>query len=124
MTTHPIKKDMSIFVGSVFEEQFTFVEDDETTPIDLTGCEMHMQVRATLASEDVLVELSTEDGTVELTDPANGAFRLILTAPDTDDLAAVVDAVYDLKVTPASGPDDEYTLLTGKVQIIGEVTRV
>lgn len=123
MTIHPIKKDLSIYQGALFEEPFEYYEDDGETPIDLTGVAMRMQVRATLESAEPLLELTTENGGVVLTDAANGKFKLYYSAEDTDALDAVEDAVYDLEVVPASGEADTYRLLMGKMRVVREVTR-
>jgi hypothetical protein len=50
--------------------------DDGGTPIDITGCNMLMQVRSDAASSSVALELSTYNGAIVITSPAAGAFTV------------------------------------------------
>lgn len=123
MTIHPIKKDLSLYQGAVFDEPFEYVEDDEVTPIDLTDMTMRMQVRATLASTAKILDLTTENGGIVITDAANGLFKLYVSAEDTDDLDPTDSAVYDLEVVPAAGESEAFRLMMGTFRIVGEVTK-
>lgn len=59
------------------------VPDADMVPIDLTGCTARMQLRSEVLSPDVLLELTTENGRIDMSDSANGWVRFVLTAEDT-----------------------------------------
>ncbi|MEQ6437228.1 hypothetical protein V8Z74_19675 [Comamonas sp. w2-DMI] len=42
------------------------VPDSDLTPVDLTGCKARMQLRAEVLAPDVLLELTTENGRIDL----------------------------------------------------------
>jgi hypothetical protein len=85
---------------------------------DLTGYTARMQIRATIDSDTVLVELTTGDG-ITIDGPA-GQIALLLTNEQTAALDWT-DGVYDLELTD---PDGNVTrLLKGPVEVDPEVTR-
>lgn len=95
--------------------------DANSAPVDLTGYVMTMQVRPTVSDSLVLVELSTANGKIVITDPTNGEFQLQLTADDTATLCG--SGVYDLKmVGPVADPATS-RFIQGKVTISSQVTR-
>lgn len=123
MTFRPGKKDLVIYKGAYFDEPFQFLENDEITPIDLTGASMRMQIRSALDSPTVILELTTANSKIILVDAAQGQFKLSLTAVETATLTAIENAVYDLEVQPQSGANLTYRLLMGKITIVEEVTK-
>ena len=60
------------------------VPDADLVPYDLTGCTARMQLRADVLAPDVLLELTTENGRIDMADGANGWVRFVLTATDTE----------------------------------------
>jgi hypothetical protein len=60
------------------------VPDADLVPVDLTGCEARMQLRADVLAPDVLLELTSANGQLDLRDGANGWVRFVLTAADTE----------------------------------------
>jgi hypothetical protein len=48
------------------------IENDDGTPVNLTGCGVHMQVRAWPGATTVLLDLSTAASTITITNPAAG----------------------------------------------------
>lgn len=87
--------------------------------LDLTGFTARMQLRAELSAPDVLVELTSANGRIQIT-PLEGRLDLLLSATDT----AALDfdrAVYDLEIESAGG--EVTRVLTGVVTLSRQVTR-
>ena len=59
------------------------VPDSDLVPVDLTGCTARMQLRAEVLAPDVLLELTTENGRIDLSDGADGWVRFVLDAATT-----------------------------------------
>lgn len=90
------------------------------TAVDLTGCEVRMDIRRRLTDAIPLLSLSTVSGEIVLTDPTDGRFEATL----TDEVTAAItwtSGVYDLEVETAGGQVTRY--LQGKVKVTKEVTR-
>jgi len=85
-------------------------------PVDLTGAKARMQVRHQVGGA-VLLELTTEDGGLEITSP--GTLVRTLSAAQTAALTWT-DGVYDLEVEYADGTVQRY--LQGVVTVSREVT--
>lgn len=113
------KVGISILQGETFSRVFTWNAGEPPAPVDLTGCQARMQVRAQVASPDVLLELSTANGRIVLGGPA-GTIALQLSATDTAALGFVA-AVYDLEIVHADATVRR--LLAGQVKLSPEVTR-
>lgn len=60
------------------------VPDADLMPIDLTGCTARMQLRAEVLAPDVLLELTTANGRIDMSDGAGGWVRFVLTAAETE----------------------------------------
>lgn len=116
----PFKLPMQIIQGATFDEVVTWTAGDPPSPVDLTGCRAVSQIRSDIDSPDVLLELTTENGRIELGGTA-GTVRRKISAADT---AAIVwtEGVHDLKVVL---PDATVRrLIAGGVGVSPEVTRV
>lgn len=114
------KADLTILQGANFALPVVYA-DAANAPVNLSGFTIKMQVRPTKSSTQVLVELSTANGRVVITDAAAGKFRLALTAAETAALNPSTAGVYDILLTR---PDGVVTrLLEGGVTISGGVTR-
>lgn len=116
----PFKLPLTIYQGSTFMEQVTWKAGQPAAPVDLTGCTARAQVRAEIEAPDVLLDLTTENGRIEL-GGATGTVTIKITAEDT---AAITwtEGVYDLEVVFADGYVRR--LLAGGVAVSPEVTRV
>jgi hypothetical protein len=92
------------------------LKDDEGIVADLTGYTAKMQIRR-FNSTQLLIELSTENGRIQIT-PLEG--KIFLSISDID-LATipVVPAEYDLLITGVNTD----RLLEGKVDLIKGVTK-
>lgn len=103
--------------GAHFERLITITNPDGTD-YDLTGYTARMQIRTEIDSEDVVIELTTENGRISFSE-LEGAVTLTLLADDTAQIQT--DGVYDLEII-----DDEdrvYRVLKGKIKLEPEVTR-
>lgn len=94
-------------------------QDENETPINLTGYTARMQVRPTVQSNTVLVSLTTENGAITL-GGATGEVRLELTATQTNALPAG-RAVYDLELVSTYGFVTR--LVEGSFTVKAQVTR-
>ena len=94
-------------------------KDKTKTPINLTGVTAKMQVRETVESSTVLVELSTENSGIIIV-PLEGKITLHLSAVQTTSLQGS-GGVYDLEVYFTNG--DIVRLIEGQVVFKAEVTR-
>lgn len=94
-------------------------KDSSGNPINLSGYSAKMQVRQSVSSDDVLLELSTANGKITL-GTTNGTITLVLTATET---AAIQwrSGRYDLELTSSGSVVTR--LLQGVISISKEVTR-
>lgn len=93
------------------------------TPVDLASFTARMQIRATQASTDIILSLTTS-GVAPLTgitlDNTAKTITLLISATDTAALTALA-GVYDLELVSPTGVVTQ--LLAGNVTITDEVTR-
>lgn len=94
-------------------------QDEDATPIDLTGYDARMQVRASAASSQVLLDLVSP--TQITLGGAAGTIAVRAAATMTDTLAPGL-AVYDLEMY-TTDPAEVTRLIEGTVRITPQVTR-
>lgn len=136
MSRTPASYSMKVVRGSTWEDEFVYTEDDQVTPIDMTGYEARMQVRTAagqygLSTTDTLVlELTTGNGLLYWDTAPDGRLRIKVEAADTlqlnPDNAKKVSLVYSLELfLPAGVGVEEYVipLVAGKITVLGETTR-
>lgn len=119
LTAKPFRDPMHIVQGATLRILRTWKVGTPPMPVDLTGCTARMQVRATLESPDVLLELTTTNGGIILGD-ADGTITRFMSDTDTTALTWE-DGVYDLEVEFPGG--DVRRLLCGDVIVSREITR-
>lgn len=97
----------------------TFVWNSGGSPVNLTGYTAKMQVRASSASEEVLLELSSANNNIAIT-VATGTIVLTFSAVTT---AAIAwrRGKYDLELT--SGDGTVTRLVEGVITVSREITR-
>ena len=120
--TKPAKLKFTIYQGATFRKRLRWTSKATGAPLDLTGCKARMQVRAEIESTEVLLELTTENGGIELGGTA-GTVDLYIGATAT---AAITwtSGVFDLEIIhPGALPDDVTRLAQGPVSVSPEVTR-
>lgn len=88
-------------------------------PVDLTGSTARMQIRSTLASEEVILELTTENGGI-LIDATNKVISIYITAEQSK-LFTFNNAVYGLEIISSTG--EVTSLVSGIITLTKEVTR-
>ena len=94
--------------------------DSSTTPIDLTGSDLMMEVRHLDVDHEVVMTSTTTDGGIVITDAVGGAFTIIFTR---DQLSQVVpgDYVADLVRLMTNGYQER--LIDATVTVVEGVTR-
>ena len=114
------KYNITIEQGTTYNNKMTFYTDDtQTTPIDFTGYTWRMQIRNAIPSSTVLLELTSENDKIDISDQANGVITLQITAADTAALT-FSEGVYDLESVLGTTVDRR---LYGSVTNSKEVTR-
>lgn len=129
MMIEPSVEDFTIKGGTTYIKTWDFLNEDET-PMDLTGWAARMQLRPSIDSDTVSLELTTENGGIVIEsddtgDYGEGSLTLIIADSDTSDLVvgfAKTKYVYDLEVIY---PTTNYVNcpLQGKITVTPEVTR-
>ena len=78
---------VTIYAGSTFSKKYgCATQASKTAPkvrVDLTGAKLRLQVREKVAAATVLLELTTENGGIVVTDAVNGYYTLSLSAAQT-----------------------------------------
>lgn len=105
--------------GVTLEKTFTYYQADGTTPVNLTGYTARMNARDRIEDSTKVIDLTTENGGIELGGVA-GTVTLLLTAAQAAALT-FDDAVYDIELIPASGAVERF--LQGRIMLSKEVTR-
>ena len=125
--TRPARVRMTVYQGSTFHHKFLFRLGDDPFPFTdgfgLSDWRARMHVRETLDAPGCLLNLTTENGRLELfATGAESGWHVRLSAEDTEALPAPTDAVYDLELVRES---DGFVLRVqeGTVRVIPEVTR-
>jgi hypothetical protein len=109
--------DITIEQGSGFSLALTY-EAPEGSLVDFTGSTGRLHVRSKYGATDKLIELTTENGGIELGD--DGSILLTMSADDTAELT-FSRGMYDLEIVPPIG--EPYKLIKGSVFLAREVTR-
>lgn len=120
MTSYVGQADITVLQGANFALPIQYA-DDAGVPVNLAGYTAKMQVRPAKASPTVLVELSTANGKLVITDAAAGKLRAQLTATETAALSPSAKGVYDVLLTRPDGV--VIRLLEGALIVDGGVTR-
>lgn len=110
------KYDITIEAGATFTLSLTYVGEDGAG-VDLTGYSARMQMRTSVSSPDVVLELSTTNGRISI-DNDNSQIVLAIASADTEDLTGT--GVYDLELFNGSLVE---RLIEGSYTVIAEVTR-
>lgn len=122
----PANVNLNIYKGQTFRDVIGLESPDETPlPLASTYDGARMQVRPYLESPTVLLELTTDNGRLELTDA--GEIKFLVSAQDTAALVTTYDYeqwVYDLELYSGTGPTQVVDKpLAGVVVVWPEVTR-
>jgi hypothetical protein len=110
--------DFVIEQGSTLDKAFVW-KDSTGTVINLSGYTARMQIRQTVSSTTVLLELTTLNNRIIIT-PSEGKIRLLVAAADTGAITWQ-RGKYDLELVSSTGTVTR--LLYGDVEVSREVTR-
>jgi len=111
----PSVYNLSIYIGCDFSLAFQLLQEDEVTPINLTGTTIKSQIRL---REDVTSTLLASF-VVTVPAPTDGTFYLSLTDTITSAITAAF-GFYDVLLTGPSSIDEIY--IKGKVDFFKKVT--
>ena len=79
----------------------------DRAPIDITGSSIRAQIRRKVTDPSPLVDLSTDNGAIVITDGAEGRFQITITADAVSAAlgtsAALVDLLIDVVLTKPGG---------------------
>jgi len=115
------KLNLKINQGETYRHKL-YLSDPSDVPINLTGYTARMHIRENIKSEVVLLELTTENGGIILSDLLGGELSLYISSTGTSAITWA-QGVYDLEVI-APGIDGDVTrLIEGNVAVSKEVTR-
>jgi hypothetical protein len=89
-------------------------------PYDLTGFTARMQVRRTIDSSNFLLELTTENGCLEI-NPASPTNVISINVPDEVTASVDTSGIYDLEIENESG--EVSRVLQGNFTVVPQVTR-
>jgi hypothetical protein len=109
--------DITIEQGSGFSLSLTY-EAPEGSAVDFTSSTARLHVREKYSSSDTLIQLTTENGGIELGN--DGSIQLSMSATDTAALS-FSRGVYDLEIVPPTG--EPYKIIKGNVFLKREATR-
>jgi len=110
--------------GSTFSRIITVEYPDPADPSSMlpwnfAGYTGRMQIRRTIDSSVVMIELTTANGGIAFTDAANGELTVSMTAVQT--AALETSGVYDLEIINSGGQVSK--LIKGTFTLLLEVTR-
>jgi hypothetical protein len=111
----PAQYNVKIWRNDSWSQTFAILAD--TTPVDLSGCTILIQVRPTPASSVVALTLSTANSTISI----GGVSRNLITLNKIVDVAAGA-YVYDMNVTFPSG--EVKTYLWGNFIVSEDISKV
>ncbi len=106
--------------GATFRLRLTLKLPGDPEPMDLSGHIARMQIRAKVASEEILYSLTTENGGITLGGLA-GTVDLFISDEDTAAMR-FKSGVYDLELEAVPN-GDVIRVIEGRVQLSPEVTR-
>lgn len=118
----PGKENLEIYAGATYKKtfQWTIVNGTTSVPVDITGSTIRMQIREKINSPAILIELTTANNRIRLTDATNGVFQLYLTDAETSALGFKT-GVYDIEIKLFNNEVERF--VEGVVIVHPEVTR-
>ena len=104
--------------GATLNKAFVW-KDSASTPINLTGYTARMQLRPSVSSDTVYLDMTTSNGQIVLT-PSTGGIQLLLSATVTGAIEWQ-KAKYDLELMSSTGVVTR--LLYGDIDVSKGITR-
>ncbi len=112
------QKNFEVDQNATFSFQVTYTEEDETTPIDLTGASAKMQIRDTKGGNKLAVTLTSPSGGITIDGP-EGVLNIKMTPTQTNKLFYPKSS-YDVMVIDSNG--NKIKLLEGFMTLNRSVT--
>jgi len=129
----PYPYDITLDKGSTYILEFYLLDDDNITPIYLTGTNStkvyscRMQMRRSYLSETKLIDLDTTptvdqfiEDYIEFSEENDGLIQIRISATTTNTLPPGKH-FYDIELEDDDGV--VYKLLKGRVEVLGEITQ-
>lgn len=124
----PKKQNFKVYQGSTWEYRLVLTNEATNTPFDLTGFEARMQLREEISSTESVLDLTTANSRLIVSNALAGELRLLVSAADTALLPLGGEKktyVYDIEVfRPLPAPEYVRRVFEGKVECFPEVTRL
>jgi len=116
---------LTVYENADYRQGFIWKTGPNETPVDLTGWSAEMQIRSSPVG-DVILELTTDNGGIEIANQLTdkGRYDLVIPADDTDGICPDhrdMTAVYDLFLISDSGERRLHQY--GHVTFVAAVTR-
>lgn len=113
--------------GLTWSEEITILQSAGGEPVDLTGKELLMQVRRKLGDEVPVLELSSTNGELTVSEPLEGKVRLLVSADRTLDLPLAnfkrAKYLYDWILITPGAPEVREPGTSGSITVRHTVTR-
>lgn len=113
-----VQKNFEVDQNATFNFQVQYMENDEVTPIDLTGASAKMQVRDTKGGSKLAFSLTSPSGGITIDGP-NGTLDIKITPTQTNKMFYPKSA-YDIMVVDTNG--NKIKLLEGFMTLNRSVT--
>jgi len=113
-----VQKNWDVDQNTTFTFQIQYTENDEITPIDLTGASAKMQVRDKKNGNKLAFTLSSTSGGIEI-DDATGTLTIVATPTQTNKLFFPKSS-YDIMLIDSNG--NKTKLVEGYLVLSGSVT--
>jgi hypothetical protein len=116
----PAHIDLDVYKGSTFVKIIQWKTGTPSLAVNLTGCTARMQIRKAVNDTTVLDTLTTENGKIEIHEPLNGKFKILIPA-SVSSAYTFTSAVYDLEIVFSGGTVTR--VIEGCLTAAPEVTR-
>ena len=116
----PAHIDLDVYKGSTFVKVIQWKTGETPVAVNLTGCTARMQIRKSVNDTTVLDTLTTENGKLEIHEPLNGKFKIVIPA-EVSTAYTFTSAVYDLEIIFTDGTVTR--VIEGCLTAAPEVTR-
>ncbi len=113
-----IQKNWEVDQNTTFKFEIQYTQDDETTPIDLSGASAKMQVRDIKGGAAVAFTLTSPSGGITI-DGSTGTLRITMTPTQTNKLFYPKSS-YDIMIIDSNG--NKTKLLEGFMTLKRSVT--
>lgn len=91
---------LKIHQGATFYEPISYFQDDEVTPVDLTGCTARLDIKSSYGASENIISLTTENGGLIILNPDTAPqIAINITHAQTADFDYPQTAVGDLYIT-------------------------